>query len=407
MALPIPSVHYPFDETPGAATARDYGAGAKNLTINDGEFIKGRVQNALYFEEDGSAEAPQDSVDFAANFTFMGWFRVWSAINSASAYLQYSIENPETPGQVFVSVLGNLLSWTHIAMTRAGDVLSVYVNGSLAGTASAGAGWGNPVGLGIVADDGRNYGGYCAMDDVRIYNGVAFSNQQLADLLSETSPEFFLRYTINGVDFTSLGVEVSASRGLHDALAMKDPLSFDWEDYHGEILDLNNPTYQARDIELDCFISGVGFDGFNEAIHAFTAHFQQAGTQRLALFAGIRPLVFELYLRDGIQIQKAYRPETNVGTFTLKLREPSPVKRVHKFVSQGAGANIVSLTISSKKMMTISWGDGSANKNVYGESLTLNHTYAQAGDYYIVAAGNVEQVTEYNINADEVWNKLQ
>lgn len=55
-----------------------------------------------------------------------------------------------------------------------------------------------------------------------------------------------------------------------------------------------------------------------------------------------------------------------IGTFSLKLKEPDPVKRVVRHQRLNSGSAKVSVAFKSDKMINIYWGDGTVDTDVYG-----------------------------------------
>jgi hypothetical protein len=94
-----------------------------------------------------------------------------------------------------------------------------------------------------------------------------------------------------------------------------------------------------------------------------------------------------------------------VGTFTLKLQEPDPVKRIVKF-TQTATATTHTITLTSNKVVTVYWGDGTTTDDVYGSQVSVSHTYPANGEYFAVIAGVIEDITDFATNGETVWNKL-
>ena len=94
------------------------------------------------------------------------------------------------------------------------------------------------------------------------------------------------------------------------------------------------------------------------------------------------------------------------GKFTIKLREPEPVKRVIKYTSTGEATKTVTLTITSPRLVNIYWGDGSHTFDVSGTSQVVTHNYTAKGDYYIVITGNIDEISSLTHNGTLVWSKL-
>lgn len=217
-------------------------------------------------------------------------------------------------------------------------------------------------------------------------------------------------YYINGVDFVSYGVKVSASTGLLSALKMKEPIKVTWPDQHGEVMDLVAPRYEAREITFECFIKAASSTAFILAVQAFLAAFQNTGLQRLMIDVDDsvetrKPLLYEVYLQEDFEVKKKWNPTHMVGTFTLKLREPEPVKRVYKFVA-ATGAMTVNMTITTPDPVNIYWGDSEHDYDINTASGQQSHTYDTAGTYYLVLTGVIENITGVTTTATLVWTRL-
>lgn len=217
-------------------------------------------------------------------------------------------------------------------------------------------------------------------------------------------------YYINGVNFTTYGVKVSGSRGLIDVLKMKEPDRITWPDHHGEVVDLAAPRYESREITLECWIKASNSTAFITAVQSFAAAFQQAGLQRLMVDVNDdspsrKPLVYQVYLQDEISVSKRWSPASMIGSFTLKLREPEPVKRVYSFTA-ATGSMTVTMAVATSEPVNIYWGDGDDDLNADTSSGTISHTYSTAGTYYIILSGVIEDITSVTTTATLVWSRL-
>jgi hypothetical protein len=191
---------------------------------------------------------------------------------------------------------------------------------------------------------------------------------------------------------------------------MRDPQKVTWPDHHGEVVDLAAPRYETREITLDCFIKAASSTAFILAVQAFLAAFQKSGLQRLMIEVddGVvtrKPLVYEVYLHDDFDVKKKWNASLMIGTFSMKLREPEPVKRVYKFVA-ATGAMTVSFAITTAEPVNIYYGDGSHAFDVVTGSGTVSHTYSTAGTYYIIITGVIEDISGVTTGATLIWSRL-
>lgn len=215
-----------------------------------------------------------------------------------------------------------------------------------------------------------------------------------------------LEYYLNGVNFKNWGVYVSESSGVLDRPKLKTLPKVDWDDYHGEVVDLRGKRVGAREITLNCFIQATGKVDFVTKLNSFMDEFGRDGTQRLTILIDPeKPLIYEVYNENGVSVSKQWRDELMVGTFSLKLQEPDPVKRILKFTQTDA-ATTHTITLTSAKSVTIYWGDGTKTEDVYGTDISVSHTYPATGDYFAVIAGVIENITDFSTNGTIVWNKL-
>ena len=223
-------------------------------------------------------------------------------------------------------------------------------------------------------------------------------------ILTEISgTETALSWSLDGTGFLSYGVYVSASSGIIDGLKMKEPQTTEWSGQHGTFIDLASPRYENREIELDCFIKADGKLDFLTKVKAFEKAIQKPNLRNLTLNIATKPLVFMVYQSESIEVKKQWNQSLMVGTFTLKLIEPQPIKRLLKFVAT-AGAS-VSLTMTTTNAINIYWGDDTQLLDVYGTAQTKTHTYTNAGTYYILLAGVIEEISSFTTTAQVVWSK--
>lgn len=214
-----------------------------------------------------------------------------------------------------------------------------------------------------------------------------------------------LNYSINGVLFSQLGIQVARSEGVVDGLSLKEPFKVEWPDAHGEVVDLSRPRYEAREIRLDCWMVATSADNFLSQQNALLTELVKSGTQRLH-FAPVtgKPLVFEVYCKAGVSIKKEWRDGMMIGEFTLNLIEPQPVK----YVLIGTGGTTASITLSAVTPVKLHWGDGSVTI-AEGANQTYTHGYGGSSGvkYYLIIAGELERLTEHEkTNLTVLWSRL-
>lgn len=217
-------------------------------------------------------------------------------------------------------------------------------------------------------------------------------------------------YLINGVNIkTTYGVYISDSDGIIDRPKLKAPSSFNWSNYHGEVVDLNHKYYEPRKITLSCFIKAASKEDFIEKFMQFVKIFDNPGTQRLTISVHpTKPLIYEVYCQDTISIKKTWVESEMSGTFQLKLIEPEPIKKVLKHSRTNVNTKTCNIIIQTTKCVNIYWGDGSVSKDVYSENSAsrFSHDYSTNGDYYVVITGCINEIYSLETNATVIWSEL-
>ena len=211
-------------------------------------------------------------------------------------------------------------------------------------------------------------------------------------------------YKIDGTPFTNFGVYVMSSKGLIDLPTIKESLTVDWPDEHGKIVDLTAPRYNYREIELQCLIKASGKLDFFDKVRAFIKAFQLPNLRTLELNFSTKPVIYLVYLADGVSIEKKWRENEMFGTFDLRLIEPAPIKRL--LLCTGASASI---TFTTSNPINIYWGDGTSLINVTGNNVTKTRTYAGgAATRYILITGVIEEISGFTINSantSTIWSR--
>lgn len=203
----------------------------------------------------------------------------------------------------------------------------------------------------------------------------------------------FVEYSINGRSFREYKVFVKESKGLLDKLKPKTRKSYDWAEQHGREVDLSAPRYEEREIELKCWIEGEGWQEMKRNFDALLYEFDRGGVVRLLVeFGG--ELVYDVYLSDGVELEKSFREGNIVGLFTLKMKEPKPVKKVLKLTG-----NNLELSFVSPDWVAVNIdGVGEDYKGIVRIERALKGV-----KHYITIAGNIENISNLETNAKIIW----
>jgi len=394
-------LNVPFDEPAGSTTAYDYSSNRADGTVVDSDFVSGRQGNCIEFDGAGYCEIPQNVINLSGNFTLLAWIKRGSfpdGFTGKKIGFFVCWDAVEGYNEAWFNVSSD--SWGYFAVVKEGLVMRVYLDTQLIKTINLPA---QPTGFAFIQDIYATEYGYGCIDEVKAFN-IALTQSDITELLSSVAQ---LAYLIEGVDFKNWGIYVSDSNGLLDRPKMKAPLTIDWDNYHGEVVDLTSKRFESREITLSCFMKATGKIDFVTKLNSFLDVFAADGTQRLMVdIHPTKPLVYEIYNEDGIAISKRWNDDLMVGTFTLKLKEPDPVKRVVRHQRISDTTKTLSITVTSSKALTIHWGDGTKTEDVYGTAVTVTHEYAGEGIYYAVVAGVIEDITDFTTNGIIVWNKL-
>ncbi len=394
-------LNLPFDESAGSLIAYDYSPNRADGQVMGAEFIAGKNGNAILFKGNDTCEVSKSVLSMNVEFSMVFWAKSSEVKSGTPKQMIWLLNFSGLENYVEVPIEVNPGTWVSLALTRRGSLYNFYVNTSLIATITNTE---TLQGISLNQDFyGGNYG-LGALDDVKFYD-VALSQE---DLITELAGQKKQAYLIDGVDIKDeYGVYVSDSEGVVNRPALKNMASISWDNYHGEVVDLRHKFYQPREITLSCFIKAASKNDFITQVSAFEQLFDKHGTQRLLIDVHpIKPLVYEVYCKDEISINKKWSDSLMVGTFKLKLIEPEPVKRVLKHIRVGDSTKTCSITLTSTKYVNIYWGDGSVDEDVSGDNITITHDYTKNGDYFVIITGCIDEITDFDTNAIIVWNKL-
>lgn len=389
-------LYLPFDDPDGGGVAYDYSSSRKDATLSgDACFSRDAVKGKSFEANSGSAQTAR-AIPFSSDFTLimyikpvgnkLGWLLNFSGIDNYQDHW-IDVEPDKWMSLVFQKKDSTLTVYK--------DLIQVY---SLFMSAV-------PVGLSI-NDQQLIAGTKALIDEVELYNS-AIPIEDIADIVNNTTD---VEYYINGINFKEFGVYVSKANGLVGQLERKEGATAEYDTYHGRAYDYNYVRYKERKISLECFIEAHSRSAFIEWMNHFFEQFRLKGTRRLRVEynGSTKPLVFEVIMLEGTDPDKTfprYNEKLMVGTFTLNLEEPDPVKMVLRHIGSTANSQS-SITVTTAKKLAISWGDGEFTRGIVGTNQTVTHTYANAGVYDIIVSGNIEDIENLTTNDIVVWQKL-
>ena len=398
-------LNLPFDEPAGATTAYDYGPKRYDAEITNATFTTGRNGNCIHFEGEGSADINGSVLNLTGDWTITAWIKPNALADGVSGKnrLGFFFNTAALDGSraQWLDVMPD--KWGYYAIRKTGSDIAIFADGVHVKSVALP---GSLTGLAVLQDVYCFELAHADIDDLHIY-GIALTNDEIAESLSEVTT---LEYFIDGQNFKDFDIRVSSSEGVLDLPKLKTPHTIDWPDYHGEMIDLDNKRYQAREITLNCWMRARGKVDFAQKVNAFQRIFMGDGTQRLMIqIHPTKPLIYEVYNVDGIAHDKRWHDDKMIGTFPLKLKEPDPVKKVLRHQRSSAATATVSVAFKSDYMVTIYWGDGTADYDLYGDftgSKSIKHTYAKNGIYFPIIAGIIEEITDFTTNAIIVWDMI-
>ncbi len=389
-------LYLPFDDPDGGGVAYDYSSSRKDAVLSgDACFSRNAVKGKSFEANSGSAQTAR-AIPFSGSFTLilyvlpvndrLGWLLNF---NGTDNYQEHWID--VEPGKwislVFQKKESNFFVYKDLTL-----VYSLFLSEV-------------PVGLSL-NDQQLMAGTKTLIDEVAMYNR-AVSLEEIAEITTDKTD---VEYYINGINFKEFGVYVSKANGLVGQLERKEGATAEYDTYHGRAYDYNYVRYKERKISLECFIEAHSRSAFIEWMDHFFEQFRLKGTRRLKVEynGSTKPLVYDVMMLEGADPDKTfpkYEEKTMVGTFTLNLEEPDPVKMVLRHIGSTANSQS-SITVTTAKKLAISWGDGEFTRGIVGTNQTVTHTYANAGVYDIIVSGNIEDIENLTTNDIVVWQKL-
>jgi len=390
-------LNIPFNESNGATEAADISGNGYNATVENATFVAGQSGNCIHFEGTGKAEIDQDILDLSGDFTILAWVKPSTLADGfTGTKLGLFCNTAELEGSQVIWTDALAGTWGFVAIKKSGSSVSLYVDGALEGSITLTA---TLTGISLLQDIYSDEYAVADMDEVKIFDTV-LSDDEINEILSGEEKRT-VEYYIDGVNFREFGIRVESSTGVVDLPSLKTPPEVENDNYHGRMIDLRDKRYQQREITLNCWLKASGKMDFVNKLRAFYDIFDREGTQRLMIdFHPTKPLVYDVFCEEGIAHEKRWHENLMIGTFSLKLKEPDPVKRVIR-----VRGSEVSVSFNSNKLISVSWGDQSENESVHGE-VSLSHTYDEAGIYYVIVAGVLEEITDFETSGTVVWQRV-
>ncbi|WFB67086.1 hypothetical protein [Chryseobacterium sp. WX] len=202
-----------------------------------------------------------------------------------------------------------------------------------------------------------------------------------------------LKWSINGRDFAEFGINVSESKGVLDKLKPRERNSYTWAEYHGKQFDLSKPYFEAREMELQCWLRASDSDTLTENFNSFLALFDTKSTKRFTIEPfGNKEYAYEVLLNGSADLTKEFRDGEMYGSFTLKLTEPNPIKKILKTTLDSFK---ISYEIDSET--EIFFGDGTKQTGRGNVSLTKDYSapsYENSGLSIVSTSGVNNQYFE-------------
>lgn len=391
----------PFDESDGSTTAYDYSSNRADGIVTGAHFVSGKNGNAISFAGSDTCEVAKNVLSsLSSNFSLMMWVQGRECELGTPERLIWVLNFSGLDNYMEIPIEAKAGTWFSLALVKQGTKYQFYVNSSLLKEVTDA---GTLAGVSLNQDYYGGEYGFGLLDDMKIYDTALTQ----ADIINEISIAKQQAFTIDGRDFKEFGVYVSSSDGLLNRPKQKDPMSVSWDNYHGQSVDLAHKYYEMREITLSCFCKAENKMDFINKMNDFQRLFDKRGTNRLVVDVHpVKPLIYEVYCTDAIEVEKAWSESLMVGTFKLKLKEPEPVKRVLKHMRVGESTKTCTITLSSSKYVNIYWGDGDVDYDVSGTDRTISHDYVANGDYFPVVTGCVDEITSFNTNAIVVWERI-
>ncbi|MCM1168784.1 MAG: LamG domain-containing protein [Bacteroides sp.] len=392
----------PFDEKDGSKIAYDYSKNRADGVVDGARFVSGHNGNAISFGGNDTCEiAKQVITDFEADYTIMAFLKVPSVDMGEPQKLFWMFTYPGLDKYDTFQFEIDTEKWSNVALVHHSGTFKVYIDGILVGSKAK---TGDVIGVSLNQQFYSGNYGYGEVDDFKIYSKALDSEEILIEVVGDKHNA----YTVDGVDFKDYGVFVSASDGVLSRPKLKKMQSRSWDDYHGDSIDRNEGKYyESREITLSCFMHAASKMDFIANVAAFERLFDNPGLSRLVIDVHpTKPLIYEVYCKDIVDVKKEWSERDMLGTFKLKLVEPEPLKRVLRHFVYNDATKECQITVTTDKYVNIYWGDGQADYDISGTGRTVKHQYTKHGIFFPVITGCIDEINAFSTNAIIVWDRI-
>lgn len=393
MAEPIFDI--PFDEEDGSTIAYDFGPGGHNASIEFGRFIPGKFANCVYFPGAGKAEVEEFILDTSQDFSAQLWAK---AVPQALGPTRTgAVFNFDGAGLIEFDLYTRLEFWELITVIQKGNVVSVYLGETLKAKFTKPPGL--ILGFAINNNAPHKTTGFCYLDGLRAW-AEAITVEEIKEVINQTLEP--VDFTLGHIDLDAFGIRVEKFTGVFELPNRKDPLTVDWKDEHGKVQDLLKPVFDVRNIQMKCWYKTNNQGDAIDKLRQISELLRSPGELRLLVKAGSSVFPFEVHHPGKLDYDNNWADRGPYFIqFTLNLVENQPIKRVLQ-----VNGSSVTIGFKSPNMMTIYWGDGTKTDNVYGDPVSISHTYPGAGPYYVTIAGVIENITDFTHNAILLYSRM-
>lgn len=399
----------PFDEPLGSSVAQDFSGFGNNATLYQDYITPGRQGNSLLSKALGATEVSNNLLNVNQDYTIYFWLMCQpnpAYPHTIRAFLSFAELNDQVMQMDFGT---SATSWTLIVLTKQGNTHRAYANAMLIDTAVMPTEYtrdGVIFTKSYLNDRYEMTSDSAFIDQFTMIAGEVYDLGDIRNLIFEHTEK--LGYFIKGQDLKSdLGWTVEDARGLVGRNSTKSE-SYDWPDRHGVSVDLFGVRYREKHIELDIFKKFQTKEDAIDGIAELKELLSGEGLFRFQFVGGSRSIVYEVYVPGEINPEiKKWIDGKVVAKVTVELVEPEPVKKILQFVRTGVDNKTATVNFNAnRELYNIYWGDGSMTANVTGETATASHEYTADGEYYIIIAGVIENMTAFASNTVQVWPRF-